>query len=144
MSRLRRRRGIAMADFIAGSLIFSATLGVFVGFTQLKFDTLQMAEDLSLGTAALEAEVDRLRELDGIEAPQGAPDLQGFRPLSEFPVDALYEGRGRVSARALRVEGGSAYQLYEVRVEVSWRSGPEDRDRVASSLVLPLRSGGPR
>ena len=144
MSKLRRRRGIAMADFIAGSLIFSATLGVFVGFTQLKFETLRQAESLSRANAAVEAEADRLREVGSIPAPQGQPDLNGFRELSQFDVDDLYGAEGKVSARALRIEGGAAYQLYEVRVQVSYTVGADDRDRTVCSLVLPLRAGGGR
>ncbi|MEZ6186069.1 MAG: hypothetical protein R3F62_13790 [Planctomycetota bacterium] len=145
MRRLRaRRRGIAMADFIAGSLIFSATLGVFVGFTNVKFETLRQSEALSRANAAVEAEVDRLRELGAIAAPQGEAGLDGFRALSSFEVPDVNEGSGEVAARALRVEGGQAYQLYEVRVRVRWRSGAADYDRVSSSLVLPLRAGGAR
>lgn len=139
-----RRRGIAMADFIAGSLIFSATLGVFVGFTQLKFDTLRQTEALSRGNAAVEAELDRLREQGQVDPPQGDAELDGFRPVRSGPLEGLPEGELRVAARALRIEGGSGYQLYEVRVRARWRSGADDFDRVGASLILPLRAGGAR
>ena len=44
MTPNRRRRGLALADFLAGLMIFSGTLVAFAGITGAKFEMLDATE----------------------------------------------------------------------------------------------------
>ena len=143
---LPRRRGFALADFLAGSIIFSGTLSLFVAMTHAKFSTLEAADLRSRAEAALEVELDRVR----LEGPGGAPtgeaDADGFRLVRTFEpqmpglaAPRLPAGRGEVALRALRVDGAPNHQLFEARVTVSWVDRPGDPGsgmRVCGSTVV--------
>jgi len=141
-----RRGGFALADFVAGSLVLSATLTAFVALTNSKFQVLRAAELRSRAQVALEQEVDRVR-LEGLAGlPAGQADLQGYRLVSEFePGGALPAGEGRVEARALRIDGGVGRRLYEARVSVGWLDRPGDpgsRVVLRASTIVPYPGEG--
>ena len=146
MPRLRSgaRRGFALADFMAGTLIFAGVVGVFVSLTNSKFGMLQASELRTRALFAAEDQVDRIRALGLGGGPAGMADAEGFRRVRTFePVGSLYEGLGEVRVRALRMaEGQDSRQLYEARVTVSWR-GQQGIDRLSLSTVATLpREGG--
>lgn len=140
--RCGRRAGFALADFLAGSMIFSATLTVFVALTQSKFDTLSAADQRSRAQAALEAELDRVRLLGAGGSPHGEADLQGFRLVRTFaPQVRLPDVEGRVELRALRVEGAPGHQLFEARVSIGWTERPGRSSRLYASTVVRAPEG---
>lgn len=141
--RRNRRAGFALADFLAGSMIFSATLTVFVALTRSKFDVLSASDQRSRAQAALERELDQVRLSGAGGEPQGEVDLEGFRLVRTFqPQARLPQLEGRVELRALRVEGASWHQLFEARVSVSWVDRPGSRSRLTASTVVRAPEGG--
>ena len=143
----RRARGIVLADFITGTLIFSAALMAFFALTGSKFKLLDTCEMRTHALAAAEAEIDRVR-LEGLAAaPEGQATLDGFRTVSTFkPMGRLLQGEGLIEARALRMEGqADPRRLFEVRVTVRWRdtSGP-GRLHLSTVTTLPKGKGGDR
>lgn len=144
MSR-RWRRGFALADFLAGSIIFSGTLSLFVALTQSKYRVLEAADLRSRAEAALEVELDRVRAEGLGGAPDGESDADGFRQVRTFdPVlpgqtkPCLPAGAGVVAVRALRVDGAPSHQLFEARITVRWEERPGDptsASRLAASTV---------
>jgi hypothetical protein len=108
-------------------VIFSASLSAFVALTRGKFDAIEATSQRGHALSIVEERLDRLR-VEGLQrTPQGVVDAQSFRLVEEFGLPrALPAGQGRVDARRLKVAGGSAHGLYEVRVSVSWETIPGD------------------
>lgn len=147
MRRGAWRRGIALADFITGMVIFSAALSAFVTLSRSKLDTIEFTKQRSVALSAVEERLDRLR-VEGLQRnASGLVDEQGFRVAEEFGAPAeLPAGQGRVEVRPLRVQGGSRHGLYEVRVRVSWETHPgrpSSRTEVGLSTVTPLPEDEP-
>jgi hypothetical protein len=141
----QRARGFVMADFLTGTLIFSATLIAFFAMTESKFKLLDASEMRSRALAEAEVEIDRIR-FEGLTVePKGQADLDGFRLARKFkPAKRLVRGEGVVEARALRMKGeGNPRRLYEVRVTVRWRD-KSGGGRVHLSTVSALPQGKPR
>lgn len=148
MRRSSRHRGFALADFLAGSMILSGTMALFVALTQSKFRTLEAAELRSRAQAALEVELDRVRLQGPGGVPAGEADREGFRVARSFsPEGRLPVGQGQVALRALRVDGAAAHQMFEARVTVRWQERPGDARswmRISASTVVLLAGEGPR
>ncbi len=146
------RRGFALADFFTGTLLLAGVMATFTALTRAKFEAIAEGELHARGVAALEEALDDVARRGLAGQPGGTADEAGFRLVSTFaPEDAaLTRGEGRIEARYLRVAGGEAHGLYEVRVRVSWR-GPTGRGSVSACTVAPLPpadegggAGGPR
>ena len=144
--RNARRRGIAMADFVAGTLLFSATLVVFAALTRSKFELISVTRMRAMALSGAETELDRVRA-DGLDQrPFGAVQSDGFRrvytfdPRAREDAPALPGSEGLVEVRGLRMEGGDPRRLYEARVTVRWGQGPES-GRVSLSTVTTLPQG---
>lgn len=127
--RARTRRGFALADFIAGSLILSATITAFVAMSRAKFQVLHAVEQLQVAQTALEAEADALRARDAISLPDGEPDAEGFVTLEAFEAPAsFHQGEGAILLRPLQVStedaDADARGLYEARLTLTWIEEP--------------------
>jgi hypothetical protein len=141
----RGRRGVALADFLAGSLILAGAVTGFSTMTRTKLVALSTADQHARALAAAEEAIDRVRTGGLPRAPQGDADPDGFRLVLVFNVKDLPEGMGRVEVRSLRLDDdGPGHGLYEARAVVRWQDGPERRARVALSTVAPLTEAGPR
>ena len=57
----RRRRGFAIADFLAGMLVLAGALTAFATMTKSKMDALAQSDQLARGVAAAEEAIDRVR-----------------------------------------------------------------------------------
>jgi hypothetical protein len=130
-----RRRGFALADFLAGMMLLAGAMTAFATMTRAKLDALSMADQHARALAAAEEAIDRLRTGGLPRAPQGAADADGFRQVLDFGVPGLQECTGRIEARGLRVEGAEAGDLFEARVVVTWRDGPMRNARVGLSTI---------
>jgi hypothetical protein len=141
MRRDRRKRGMALVDFITGTLIFSATILTFGALTTSKLRLLNSGERMQHALASAEAQVDTIRLTGLSAAPAGLADVAGFRRVSIFTPRGFKGASGLVEARALRVKQGDGHQLYEVRVTLSWLddSGPS---RLSLSTIATLPAGG--
>ncbi|RMG15501.1 MAG: hypothetical protein D6731_08230 [Planctomycetota bacterium] len=136
--RPRRRRGFALADFVAGTVIFAGALGAFAALTRAKMTVLSQTHRRAQALAAAELAVDRLRR-EGLPAPpRGAADPDGYRSVARFtPTEAPWL-RGHLDARALRMAVGDGHLLYEARVTVRWRERDGERTlRLATVVPLP-------
>lgn len=145
--RRRGRRGVAIADFLAGMLVLSGALTGFAAMTRAKMDALAQSDQLARGVAAAEEALDRLRVSGLPKAPSGFADVDGFRVVTTFAPTApgLFRAEGRVDARALRAsEGAAVHGLFEVRVVVSWQDSATGRAEVRLSTVAPLPEEGGR
>ena len=133
----RRRRGIVLADFVTGTIIFSAVILGFMSITQGKFRLLDAAIQRTHALAAAEAEIDAIR-LEGLKGkPAGDADRDGFRRVRTFePLGKLPGARGVVEARALRMQEGGAHRLLEVRVQVTWRDTTGENVLYLSTAAL--------
>lgn len=139
--RRRRRGGVAIADFLAGMLILAGALTAFATMTRSKFDALAQSDQLARGVAAAEEAIDRLRTGGLTRAPFGDADVDGFREVATFTPTApgLFEPKGRIEARALRVGAGAAiHGLFEARVVVTWQDGPARRAAVRLSTIAQV------
>ncbi|MCO5165709.1 MAG: hypothetical protein M9894_04995 [Planctomycetes bacterium] len=134
----RRRRGVALADFVTGMLLLAGALGAFASITRAKFDAIAAGDQHARAVAAAEEAVDRVR-LEGLpRLPHGDADPEGFRLVGAFVPSAghgLARPEGRVEARGLRLSAGDARGLFEVRVVVTWQDAPGRRARVRLSTV---------
>lgn len=138
-----RRRGFALADFIAGTLLFTGSLVGFTVMTRSKMDALGLAEQQASALAQAETAADRVRLAGLPAAPSGEADLEGFRLCSTFDVASVSSGTaglpgatGRVEARRLRVLDGEAHGLWEARVVVRWRERADSARSV--QVVIPV------
>ncbi len=147
MMRKTRTRGMVLADFLTGTLIFSATLIAFFALTESKFKVIDASEMRTHALGAAELVVDRIR-LEGLQAePKGLADLDGFRQVSTFkPMGRLTRGEGVIEARALRMQGeGDPQRLLEVRVTIRWRdTSGNGRLHLSTVAALPKREERPR
>ena len=142
----QRRRGFALADFIAGTLLFTGSLVSFTVMTRSKMDALELAEQQAAALAHAETAADRVR-LGGLPAaPSGEPDLEGFRLCAAFDVASVTSGgaglpaaTGRIEARRLRVLEGEAHGLWEARVVVRWRERADSPRTVEVALAVVAR-----
>lgn len=137
-----RRSGFGLADFLAGTFIFTGALVGFTTMTNTKFDSLARSSQRSHALAAAEAAADRVRAHGLPAAPRGEADLDGFRAVTTFsPKVPLARVEGSIDARWLRVEGAGGQGLYEARVRVRWR---ERADLDAWSVIsIPVVTTGP-
>ena len=143
MRRRPWRRGFALADFVAGSLIVTATLVGFTALTRAKMQVLGDAQRRTAALAASEAALDRLR-LEGLPvAPKGEADKLGYRQVSTFKPAGYPTANGTIDARALRMAVGEAHLLYEARVSITWRSDDNAENVIRLSTVTNL-PGAPR
>jgi hypothetical protein len=133
---------VALADYVCGMLIFSASLVAFSTLTASKLRLLDAAHGRQRALGAAETRLDALR-LGGLPAaPAGGGDVDGFRKVQDFaPAPKLPAGWGRVDARALRLSAGQAHGLYEVRVTVGWRD-VNGRNQLSLSTLAPPPGGG--
>lgn len=144
--RVRHGRGIALADFIAGMMIFSAVMVVFTDLTRSKFNLISATEMHQRGQGAAEEALDRLR-LEGLPSRPGKDvkaDAQGFRQVTEFVLDKAHrlpEAKGEIAVRSLRMAAGDGHMLYEARVSISWRD-TTGRSSLSITTVLPRPTGG--
>lgn len=136
----QRRRGFALADFIAGTLLFTGAVVGFSTMTRAKMDALGLAEQQAAALAQAETAADRVR-LDGLPgAPSGEADADGFRLCGAFDVTGPLPGAtGRVEARRLRVQDGEARGLWEARVVVRWRERADDARTVQVAIPVVAR-----
>ena len=137
-----RRSGFGLADFVAGTFVFTGALVGFTTMTNTKFDALGRSSQRAQALAAAEAAADRVRVQGLPGAPRGEADLEGFRSVAVFaPKVPLPRVEGSIDARWLRVEGGAGQGLYEARVRVRWR---ERADLDAwTSITVPVVTSGP-
>ena len=129
-ARARRRRGVALVDFIAGTIILAGATTAWVSLTRVQLDAISAADRRlrarSVATRALEeARASGTAPLANLEGPA---DAQGFRLVRTFSVPGLPSSSvgplGRLEARPLRVEPASdpgARPVWEVRAIVRWR-----------------------
>ena len=124
-ARRRARRGIALADFIAGMMVFSAVIMVFAELTRSKFLLLTGSELRSRALSAAEETIDGIRRNGLGGRPKGKADRQGFRKVRTFELDGHrmpLNSEGVVAVRSIKMIAGKGYQLYEARVSVRYRS----------------------
>lgn len=142
---LRRRRGVALADFLAGMLILGGAMTAFAAMTRSKMEALAATDQHARALAAAEEAIDRVRTAGLPRAPGGDADADGFRRVHAFEVEGLADGRCVVEARSLRLaEDGAGHDLFEARVVVRWQDAPGRHARVALSTVAPPPPEGPR
>ena len=138
-SRPGTRRGVALADFLAGMLLLAGAMTAYATMTRSKMDALSMADQHARALATAEEAIDRVRTGGLPRAPQGPADADGFRHVMDFGVVGLLGCTGRIEARSLRLEGGEAADLFEARVVVRWTDGPMRNARIALSTVAGAR-----
>jgi len=138
-----RRRGIALADFVAGTVILAGVVSAFTSMTRAKFDALAEAELHGRAAIAVQAGLDEVRARGLSAEPSGPADIDGFRRVEALAVrdEQLAEASAEVQARFLRMASGEAHGLYEVRVVVRWR-GRHGEQRLSGSTVAPLPRRG--
>lgn len=141
-----RRRGVALADFLAGMLILAGAMTAFATMTRSKMEALAATDQHARALAAAEEAIDRVRTGGLPRAPEGDADADGFRRVHELAVSGLADGRCRIEARSVLLDdGGAGHDLFEARVVVRWKDGATRQGRVAlSTVVPPPPEGGPR
>ena len=122
---MRRDRGIALMDFVAGSLILAGAVAAWVSITRAQLDSNAFADRRLQARNACERALDDVRA-EGPSALADLPkaDASGFAVMKRFPVanlpSTLKEMAGRVEARPLK--GENAFGAYEVRAVVRWKN----------------------
>jgi len=140
-----RARGIALMDFIAGSIILAGAVTAWVTITRAQIDSVAFADRRQQARNACGRALDdaRAEGLEPIIEELGKPGPDGFSLVRRFMVANLpstsVEPAGRLEARPLRTESpSSACGCYEVRALVRWKS-PHGQDEVEVSTVLGSR-----
>lgn len=141
--RVRRRRGFAIADFLAGTIIFSGVLITLASMTRAKLQVLAEADAQTRALARAEEALDDVRARGLPQAPTGAADTQGFRLVRKTPVKiqgladstVILEARTLV-AKAKGSEASADRGLMEVRVRLAW-TGLSGEGELALSSVVP-------
>lgn len=141
----RRRRGLALVDYVVGSMILAGALTAWVGLTRAKAQAIGEVHAQALALAAAEEALDGVRRAGLPGLPEGPADAAGFRLVAPFSprMPGLPGAAGRLEARALQVTEGRAHGLFEVRAVVRW-GPPSDRGlaRASLSTALPGPGGG--
>ncbi len=141
----RRRRGLALVDYVVGSMILAGALTAWVGLTRAKAQAIGEVHAQALALAAAEEALDGVRRAGLPGMPEGPADAAGFRLVAPFAPRApgLPGAAGRLEARALQTTEGRAHGLFEVRAVVRWGPPSADgRSRASLSTVLPGPGGG--
>ncbi len=122
---MNRARGIALMDFVAGSIILAGAVAAWVSITRAQLDSNAFADRRLQARNACGRELDDIRR-EGASALEDRPrpDASGFSVIRTFPVSNLpstLKGHaGRVEVRPLKTENGCG--CYEVRAVVRWKN----------------------
>jgi hypothetical protein len=145
-ARRRRERGIALADFITGTIILAGAVTAWVSITRAQFDATSFAGGREQArNAALEAlEVARPTVGAACTSLSGEADKEGFRVVQTFAVTNLpAPGPGKpsgvIEARPLVVDGRPSPGVFEVRATVTWRAAHGVEHVEVSTAVAGVR-----
>jgi len=142
---LARRRGFALADFIAGTVILAGAVSAWVAITRAQLDATRHADQRgkARNAALLALDDARLEGATALRTASGPADKNGFRLVRTFAVPGLpvlvsREPQGRLEARELPVEGDTAGgSAIELRATITWRA-----EHGTDSLELSTALGG--
>jgi len=134
-----RKRGIALVDFIAGTIILAGSVTAWVALTRAQIESVAFADRRQQARNACARALDDARNegLESLTADLGKTDASGFALVRRFPAANLpslgNEPAGRLEARPVRTENGAG--CWEVRAVVRWKN-PHGVDEVELSTVL--------
>lgn len=134
-----RSRGIALVDFIAGTIILAGSVTAWVALTRSQLDAVAFVDRRQTARNACGRALDdaRAEGADAFASELAKPDKDGFSLVRRFAVANLpsssQEPAGRLEARPLKTE--NACGCFEVRAVVRWKN-PHGVDQVELSTVL--------
>jgi hypothetical protein len=134
-----RSRGIALVDFIAGTVMLAGAVTAWVALTRAQLDSVAFVDRRQQARNACARALDDARSegVEALTAELGKTDANGFALIRRFPVHNLpstaNEPAGRLEARPLKTE--NAWGCWEVRAVVRWKN-PHGADEAELSTIL--------
>jgi hypothetical protein len=145
--RGRRSRGIALADFMTGTLVLAGAVTAWAAITRAQIDAATFSDRRAHARDAALSALD-LARVEGVASAGSlsvAPDKNGFRLWRTFPVAGLpgaSQPAGRLEVRPLVVDGAaSSSGALEARATVTWHAEHDTTESYEVSTALP---GGDR
>ena len=136
---MKRARGFALMDFIAGSVILAGAVTAWASLTNAQLESAAFADRRQQARNACARALDdaRAEDLESLVSELGKPGPDGFAIAKRFQVPGLpttsSENPGRLEARPLKTE--TRFGCYEVRATVRWKN-PNGVDQVELSTIL--------
>lgn len=141
---MRRARGIALIDFIAGTIILAGAVTAWVTLTRAQLESVAFADRRQQArNAAARALDDAKAEGAAVFAAElDKPGPDGFSLVRRFTVTNLpavgSEPAGRLEARPLRTE--NACGCFELRAVVRWKNQHGQDETELSTIVGAKKS----